>query len=103
MRVVEIYVREKQIDKIVYGGEVERVDVKHLKCVLRMPVELYPDPRVMIEDGRDEQDREQRKQEQEQRDAAERERQKALAMDRAKERMEKLKANKRDGDTDGES
>ena len=58
VRMLEIYVREKQIDKIVYQGEAERVDVKHLKCVYRMPLEYFPDPRVLIEDGIDAEHRE---------------------------------------------
>ena len=102
-RIIEVYVREKQIDKIVYGGEVERVDVKHLKCVLRMPVEFYPDPRILIEDGKDEQDREAKKREQEEREARMRQEQKAAAAQRVQDKLEKLRANKKEGDTDGES
>jgi hypothetical protein len=68
-RYIEVYVREKQIDKIEYGGSIERVDVKHLKCVYRIPCDYFPDPRAQIEDERDEQHRENAMKQREEEDA----------------------------------
>lgn len=64
-KVVEIYIRKSQIDKIQYGvASGERINVAHLELALRLPMEYIPDPRTVIEDAQDK--------EKEERDAAER-------------------------------
>ncbi len=55
-RLLELYVRTAQIDKIKYGDEAdlnERIQVQHLQLAYRLPLEVLPDPRVVIEDEKD--------------------------------------------------
>ena len=53
-RILELYVRRKQIDAIKYGQPSnERIQVQHLEGALRLPMELLPDPRTVIEDAAD--------------------------------------------------
>lgn len=78
------------------------MDVKHLKCVLRLPVEFYPDPRILIEDGRDEQDRENKKKQEVEYEMQRKAEQKAEAERRAEDRLAKLREKQRDVGTDGD-
>ena len=55
---IEIYVRRAQIDKIKYGAnadaaEEKKIKVDQLECVMRLPMEFIPDPRMVIEDQQD--------------------------------------------------
>ena len=53
---VEIYIQDRQVDKIKYGAEAnqdERINVGHLKISNRLPLEYFPDPRTIIEDDAD--------------------------------------------------
>ena len=55
-KVLEIYVRRAQIDKIKYGANAdpaEKIKVDQLECVMRLPMEFVPDPRTVIEDEQD--------------------------------------------------
>lgn len=55
---LELYVQTRQVDKIKYGTEAdanERVNVKHLQLSCRLPMDYFPDPRVVIEDDADRQ------------------------------------------------
>ena len=55
-KILEIYVRKAQIDKIKYGSEAdpnEKIKVEQLTCVVKMPMEYIPDPRTVIEDQQD--------------------------------------------------
>jgi hypothetical protein len=53
-KVLEIYIRKSQIDKIQYGvASQERINVAHLELALRLPMEYIPDPRTVIEDAQD--------------------------------------------------
>ena len=53
-KILEIYVRESQIDKIQYGvPSNEKIKVEHLKLKLRAPMEYIPDPRIELEDKAD--------------------------------------------------
>lgn len=64
-KILEIYIRKSQIDKIQYGVQSqERINVAHLELCLRIPMEFLPDPRTVIEDAHD--------REREERDLAER-------------------------------
>jgi hypothetical protein len=64
-KILEIYIRKSQIDKIQYGvASQERINVAHLELAMRVPMEYLPDPRTVIEDAQD--------REKEERDAAER-------------------------------
>lgn len=64
-KILEIYIRKSQIDKIQYGVQsAERINVAHLELALRLPMEFLPDPRTVIEDAQD--------REREERDLAER-------------------------------
>lgn len=57
-RLMELYVRTNQVDKIKYGDEAdksERIKVEHLTLALRVPMEYFPDPRTVIEDEADRQ------------------------------------------------
>jgi hypothetical protein len=50
---LELWVQTKQVEKIKYGAEAqpdERVNTKHLHLSARLPMDYYPDPRVVIED-----------------------------------------------------
>jgi len=64
-KILEIYIRKSQIDKIQYGvASQERINVAHLELAMRIPMEFLPDPRTVIEDAHD--------REKEERDAADR-------------------------------
>jgi hypothetical protein len=68
-KVMELYVREKDADKISYGQPSnEKINFAQignvLKLGLRLPMEYIPDPRTVIEDAQD--------REKEERDAEER-------------------------------
>jgi len=64
-KVLELYIRKAQIDKIAYGEPSnEKIKVEQLIPVVRLPMEYIPDPRVVKEDAHD--------QEQFERDAKER-------------------------------
>ena len=55
-KILEIYTRNTQIDKIQYGVEQKKIiarDFASLQCVLKLPMELLPDPRVIREDAAD--------------------------------------------------
>ncbi len=55
-RLLEIYMRTAQIDKIKYGAEAdanERIQVQHLQLCMRLPMEYLPDPRIILEDQQD--------------------------------------------------
>ena len=54
-KILEIYTRNTQIDKIQYGGgqPIKDRDFASLQCVLKLPMELLPDPRVIREDAAD--------------------------------------------------
>ena len=50
-KVLEIYIRKTQIDKIQYSvANNERINVGHLEIAYRLPMEYMPDPRTVIED-----------------------------------------------------
>lgn len=52
-KILEIYVRKAQIDKIKYGADAdpsEKIKVEQLSCVVKIPMEYIPDPRTVIED-----------------------------------------------------
>jgi hypothetical protein len=54
VKILEIYIRKQQIDKIQYGvASQERINVAHLELALRLPMEFIPDPRTVIEDAHD--------------------------------------------------
>lgn len=51
-KILEIYIRKSQIDKIQYGvASQERINVAHLELSLRLPMEFIPDPRTVFEDA----------------------------------------------------
>jgi len=51
-KILEIYIRKSQIDKIQYGvASQERINVAHLELAMRVPMEYLPDPRTVIEDA----------------------------------------------------
>ena len=54
---LEIYLRPGQkVDNIRYGEpDNERIQFGVLKCAYRMPMDIYPDPRIQIEDAHDKQ------------------------------------------------
>ena len=56
-KLLAIYVRRAQIDKIGYGDQslkkLKARDFEGLECVLRVPMEYIPDPRVVKEDAAD--------------------------------------------------
>ena len=53
-KILEIYIRKQQIDKIQYGvASQERINVAHLELAVRIPMEFIPDPRTVIEDAHD--------------------------------------------------
>jgi len=55
---LDLWVQTKQVEKIKYGAEAqpdERVNTKHLHLSARLPMDYYPDPRVVIEDQTDQQ------------------------------------------------
>jgi len=53
-KVLELYIRKAQIDKIAYGEPSnEKIKVEQLIPVTRLPVEYMPDPRIVKEDAHD--------------------------------------------------
>ena len=56
-KLLEIYVRRQQIDKIKYGDTSMKKltvrDFQSLECVIRIPMEYIPDPRIVKEDAQD--------------------------------------------------
>jgi len=53
-KVLEIYIRMSNPDRIKYGvASTERLSVKALVCCIRLPMEFLPDPRTVIEDAQD--------------------------------------------------
>lgn len=53
-KILELYVTERGADKIQYGApSSEKLDIRHLKLALRLPMEYIPDPRTVIEDAHD--------------------------------------------------
>jgi len=53
LRVLQLYIREAQIDKIQYGVVDDRIVFSHLKLALTLPMEFIPDPRIVQEDAHD--------------------------------------------------
>ena len=54
MKYIKFFIRRSQIDKIQYGNPTgERVNTKGLEIAYQMPLELVPDPRILIEDEAD--------------------------------------------------
>lgn len=46
----------RQVDKIKYGAAgdpAEKINVTHLELCLRLPLDILPDPRTVIEDDLD--------------------------------------------------
>ena len=53
---LEFFVSRRQVDKIKYGSAGdpnEKINVTHLELCLRLPLEIIPDPRTIIEDDVD--------------------------------------------------
>lgn len=51
---LEIYIRRAHPERIKFGvPSNDRIKVKDLECVLRLPMEYLPDPRTVIEDAND--------------------------------------------------
>lgn len=54
LRVLQLYIRDQQIDKIPYGVDSgERLNFGHFKLGLTLPMEFIPDPRTVLEDAHD--------------------------------------------------
>lgn len=55
---LEFFVSRRQVDKIKYGANGdpnEKINVTHLELCLRLPMDILPDPRTIIEDDVDRQ------------------------------------------------
>jgi len=51
-KLLEIYIRTRQADKVVYGGaSSEKIKKQDLELAMRLPMEYVPDPRTIIEDA----------------------------------------------------
>jgi hypothetical protein len=104
---LEVYIQDKQVDKIKYGAEAtdnSKINVAHLKISNRVPMVYFPDPRTLIEDDADRQKYERDMAERLRRQQQEREllaqQLEARKMEREKKREEMLAAknNAEDGD-----
>jgi len=99
---LEIYVRKSgKADKIPYGGAEERFKFADLKLVYRMALDIYPDPRMQIEDAKDDEDMIRMKSEQnaiKEQERIQQEAKKVAAIAAKKEALDNL--NKRRGDDD---
>ena len=52
---LEIFIRKTEVDQIQYGSQSnEEIDFDQLTPMTRQPFELLPDPRILEEDARDE-------------------------------------------------
>lgn len=103
---LELYVRASgRADNIRYGPGTpeDRFAFKDLKLVYRMALDIFPDPRIQIEDAKDGEDQIRRKNEQDamrEQERIQKEAAKVAAIAAKQEALEKLKAGNEDRDDD---
>ena len=111
-KILEVYFRTQAVDKIVYGDKSMKKltvrDFQSLNCVMRVPMEYIPDPRVVKEDEQDQEKLERDMKERAERAAEEkkiREAQEAAKKEekerKRQARLEAKEAEKKGGDEDG--